>query len=644
MAKGKLWYIGERQGGNNNNINYSLKDSLEYIANEEKTEGIWTSGLNCLGNWESAYKDMMRTKRKFGKMNKRQAYHMIISFKETENDKQKAWDIIGKVLEELFEERFEVFYTMHTNTKHLHAHAIVNSVSFKDGKKFRYEKGDWKKKFQPVIDKYALEIGFEKLEMEEDETGPGRNMDSEKINWYKVNKEDIDTAIGEASSYEEFEHIMRGMGYCMDYGRSGSGSCLKIKKASEGQLNYRRCTEKTLGYAYTQEGIKDRIAAKEKAYPICQARQTPKVLYIRYRVKQKNRVFRRWDELSPIEQFELKRFYVFNKRGRANYRVNWQVVNIYRRQARESLYKKDLVFKYKIFSYEKFGRAEETLKSILKEMQEKRKDLFQKENIYKKELDAYEKIRQLRASGLDQEADMLAGKLERESGHSISEIQALAEGIRMEKEQLKKEMRFYRKEYKTILAMHIEYAKANGLPLPEELQKEADKAKAWKYAGSGEQPEETASYQKNISFEELSERKKAYVKNVAEAFNKLTINDYSREMYYYCCDRKNPYNYIRMKSEIARDLSGEEYTKTEYTLYRNNEKVENADRPDGVFTDERVKGWNSGKWIKLRERMVELAGLSKDDLIMFYTEKGFHNYQEAYERDMGRSDRRTIKR
>ena len=99
-----------------------------------------------------------------------------------------------------------------------------------------------------------------------------------------------------------------------------------------------------------------------------------------------------------------------------------------------------------------------------------------------------------------------------------------------------------------------------------------------------------------------------------------------------------------MKSEIARDLSGEEYTKTEYTLYRNNEKVENADRPDGVFTDERVKGWNSGKWIKLRERMVELAGLSKDDLIMFYTEKGFHNYQEAYERDMGRSDRRTIKR
>lgn len=642
MAKGKLWYIGERQG--TNNINYSLKDSLEYIANEEKTEGIWASGVNCLGNWESAYKDMIRTKRRSGKMDKRQAYHMILSFKEEENDKEKAWEVIGNVMEELFGERFEVFYTMHTNTKHLHAHAIINSVSFADGRKFRYEKGDWKEKFQPVIDKYALEVGFEKLDMEEDEPRGDRARESEKINWYEVNKQDIDTAIREASSYEEFEHIMRGMGYCLDYGRSGSGFCLKIKKASEGQLNYRRCTEKTLGPAYTQEGIKDRIAAKERAYPIYEARQVPKAVYIRYNFKQKKRVFRRWEELSPIEQFELKRFYVFNKRGRANYRVNWQVVHVYRRQARESLYKKDLVFKYKIFSYEKFGRAEEALRSILEGLQEKRKDLFQKEHTYKKELDTYEEIKRLRASGLDQKAGMLEEKLERGSGHPVSEIRALAEGIRMEKEQLKKEMRIYRKEYKSILAMHIEYAKANGLPLPEGVQKEADKAGSGKRAGSGEQPEETASYQKNISFEELSERKKAYVKNAAEAFNKLTINDYSREMYYYCCDRKNPYNYVRMKSEIARDLSGEEYTKTEYTIYRNNEKVENADRPDGVFTDERVKGWNSGKWIKLRERMVELAGLSQDDLIMFYSEKGFQNYQEVYERDMGRSDRRTVKR
>ena len=156
MAKGKMWYIGERQGGKN--ISCSLKASLEYIANEEKTDGIWRSGVNCLGNWESAYKDMMRTKRKFGKMDKRQAYHMIISFKETENDKEKAWEVIEHVMEELFEKRFEVFYTMHTNTNHLHAHAIINSVSFADGYKFRYEKGDWKEKFQPIIDKYALEV------------------------------------------------------------------------------------------------------------------------------------------------------------------------------------------------------------------------------------------------------------------------------------------------------------------------------------------------------------------------------------------------------------------------------------------------------------------------------------------------------
>lgn len=636
MAKGKIWYIGERQGGNNNNINYSLKDSLEYIANEEKTEVIWASGVNCLGNWESAYKDMMRTKRKFGKMNKRQAYHMIISFKETENDKEKAWDIIGKVLEELFEERFEVFYTMHTNTKHLHAHAIINSVSFKDGKKFRYEKGDWKKKFQPVIDKYALEIGFEKLDMEEDGAEPGRNMDSEKINWYKVNKEDIDTAIGEASSYEEFEILMRKMGYYLDYGNRGGDLCLKIRKAAAGQLYYRRCTEKTLGYAYTQEGIKDRIAAKEKAYPIYPVQKTPKAVCIQIRHK-KGRAFRRWEELSPMEQFELKRFYVYNKRGRANYRINWQVVNLYRRKARESLYKRDLVFKYKIFGYEKFHRAEEELKLKISKIEEGRKDLYKKEKLYGKELADYREIEKLLESGNNLTAELLSRKLEKESGHTIREIRELSQGIKREKEQLKKDARICRKEYKSILSMHKEYAKANGLPLPEELKDEGDALVQHNKTGEGNQGEMAPDkgYDKDISFPELSNRKKAYAKTAAEAFNKLTSRDYSRAAYYYCCDRKNPYNFIRMKSQAAKDLKGEAYTKTEYAVFRDNEIVKNPDREDGLFTDERVKGWNSRKWTELREKMVELSGLPGDDLIMFYSEKGFKNYQKVYERDMG---------
>ena len=63
--------------------------------------------------------------------------------------------------------------------------------------------------------------------------------------------------------------------------------------------------------------------------------------------------------------------------------------------------------------------------------------------------------------------------------------------------------------------------------------------------------------------------------------------------------------------------------------------VKNPEREDGLFTDERVKGWNSGKWTGLREKMVELSGMSGDDLILFYSRKGFEAYQNVYERDMG---------
>ena len=38
-------------------------------------------------------------------------------------------------------------------TDHVHSHIVFNSVSFVDGKKYRYEKGDWAKYIQPITNK-----------------------------------------------------------------------------------------------------------------------------------------------------------------------------------------------------------------------------------------------------------------------------------------------------------------------------------------------------------------------------------------------------------------------------------------------------------------------------------------------------------
>ena len=60
-----------------------LANGLRYIMNPEKTEdGRYVCGHNCIP--EQALSQMVDTKRHFGKLDKRQGYHFILSFEEEE--------------------------------------------------------------------------------------------------------------------------------------------------------------------------------------------------------------------------------------------------------------------------------------------------------------------------------------------------------------------------------------------------------------------------------------------------------------------------------------------------------------------------------------------------------------------------------
>lgn len=57
-------------------IHSGLGDRLRYIMNPDKTEdGLLCAGINTIP--DMAYQDMMDTKRRFGKLDKRQGYHII---------------------------------------------------------------------------------------------------------------------------------------------------------------------------------------------------------------------------------------------------------------------------------------------------------------------------------------------------------------------------------------------------------------------------------------------------------------------------------------------------------------------------------------------------------------------------------------
>ncbi len=72
-----------------------LANGLRYIMNPEKTEhGRYVCGHNCIP--EQALSQMVDTKRHFGKLDKRQGYHFILSFEEDEVSEEEAFQVVGE--------------------------------------------------------------------------------------------------------------------------------------------------------------------------------------------------------------------------------------------------------------------------------------------------------------------------------------------------------------------------------------------------------------------------------------------------------------------------------------------------------------------------------------------------------------------
>ena len=75
-----------------------------------------------------ALSQMVDTKRHFGKLDKRQGYHFILSFEEDEVSEEEAFQVVGEFVTEFLGKDFEAVYAVHNDTDHIHGHIIFNSV------------------------------------------------------------------------------------------------------------------------------------------------------------------------------------------------------------------------------------------------------------------------------------------------------------------------------------------------------------------------------------------------------------------------------------------------------------------------------------------------------------------------------------
>ena len=116
-------------------LDRDLADALQYVANDAKTdEKLFVSAINC--DPETAYEDMTATKARFGKHGGNVAYHGYQSFRPGEVTPEECHRIGVRTAREMWGDQYEIVVTTHLNTDSLHNHFVVNSVSFKTGRKY----------------------------------------------------------------------------------------------------------------------------------------------------------------------------------------------------------------------------------------------------------------------------------------------------------------------------------------------------------------------------------------------------------------------------------------------------------------------------------------------------------------------------
>lgn len=195
-------------------VDSDLYAALQYVSDDGKTDQkMYVSGINC--NAKRAYERMTATKKRFGKTSGNVAYHGYQSFQTGEVTPEEAHKIGVETARKMWGDSYEIVVTTHLNTDNLHNHFVVNSVSFKTGRKFENHISDHYR-LREISDTVCLEYGKSILR---DASFYGGEK---KEYWLKKNgnmthrellKADIDAAIAQSTNFKAFEIRLKDMGY-----------------------------------------------------------------------------------------------------------------------------------------------------------------------------------------------------------------------------------------------------------------------------------------------------------------------------------------------------------------------------------------------------------------------------------------------
>ena len=344
-----------------------LKTTIDYVMNPEKTQdGRLIGAVNCQP--EFAFEQMRNTKRRFNKPDKRQGYHLIISFTENEVTPDMAFEIANKFTNEYLEKEYEAVFVVHDNTEHIHAHIVFNSVSFVDGRKYRYEKGDWEREIQPITNRLCREYGLSEIALEGEKEKNKSNHYKEwnenrdgKFVWSDMIKRDIDACILQSYDMENFLDMLKDKGYEIKIGKH-----LAVKPM--GMKRYRRLD--TLGAGYETEAIMKRIESENlKTYR--QKESKSEAAIVKCYVKRYKRA-----NMSGLQKKYYKRLYRLGLLKKRAYSQAWKY--------KEDIKRMDMLQQQYLFLSKHGIHSTEDLSVVVSNLTDKKKEAMrEKRKVYR---------------------------------------------------------------------------------------------------------------------------------------------------------------------------------------------------------------------------------------------------------------------
>ena len=197
-----------------------LDAGIKYILNGDKTEEqILTAHLNCDPGREC--RQMLDTKRAYGKMDGVQYYHVIQTFKPGEVSPELALEIAKEFAQEHLP-GYEAVIAVHVDRQHIHAHTIFNSVNADTGGKYHSTPQTYYSQIRAISDRLCREHGLSVIMQGESAQAVSY------IEWLRQSRgqptfrsmleADLRAAIESANDLGHFFLLMEHMGYEIYHG------------------------------------------------------------------------------------------------------------------------------------------------------------------------------------------------------------------------------------------------------------------------------------------------------------------------------------------------------------------------------------------------------------------------------------------